>query len=77
MLVDTPDYADRCQHLETLKNRLEAVLSPQLVQAFNTQSLETAQMYTQIFTDIDRVPQLYKYYTRCHKVGYTTPGVTR
>ncbi|XP_056005871.1 conserved oligomeric Golgi complex subunit 7-like isoform X3 [Ostrea edulis] len=68
MLVDTPDYGDRCQHLETLKNRLEAILSPQLVQAFNTQSLETAQMYTQIFTDIDRVPQLYKYYSRCHKV---------
>lgn len=68
MLVDTPDYADRCQHLETLKNRLEAVLSPQLVQAFTTQSLEAAQTYTQIFTDIDRVPQLYKYYTRCHKV---------
>lgn len=71
MLVDTPDYADRCQHLETLKNRLEAVLSPQLVQAFTTQSLETAQTYTQIFTDIDRVPQLYKYYTRCHKVSYS------
>lgn len=69
MLVDTPDYADRCQHLETLKNRLEAVLSPQLVQAFTTQSLETAQTYTQIFTDIDR--QLYKYYTRCHKVSYS------
>lgn len=69
MLVDTPDYADRCQHLETLKNRLEAVLSPQLVQAFTTQSLEAAQTYTQIFTDIDRVPQLYKYYTRCHKVS--------
>ncbi|XP_062594246.1 conserved oligomeric Golgi complex subunit 7-like isoform X1 [Saccostrea cucullata] len=69
MLVETPDYGDRCQHLETLKNRLEALLSPQLVQAFNTQSLEAAQMYTQIFTDIDRLPQLYKYYTRCHKVA--------
>ena len=34
-----PDYADRCQFLETLKNRLEAVLSPQVVAAFSAQSV--------------------------------------
>lgn len=39
MLVDTPDYADRCEHLEKLKNRLEALLSPQLMAAFNAQSI--------------------------------------
>ena len=39
MLVDVPDYAERCQRLEVLKNRLEAMLSPQLVAAFNAQSL--------------------------------------
>jgi hypothetical protein len=39
MLVDTPDYGDRCQHLEKLKNRLEAMLSPQLMSAFNSQSI--------------------------------------
>ncbi|KAL5022632.1 hypothetical protein ScPMuIL_001787 [Solemya velum] len=39
MLVDTPDYVDRCQHLEKLKDKLEAMLSTQLVTAFNTQSL--------------------------------------
>ena len=39
MLTDVPDYADRCQFLETLKNRLEAVLSPQVVAAFSAQSV--------------------------------------
>ena len=39
MLVDTPDYNERCQHLDTLKNRLEAMLSPQLMAAFNAQSV--------------------------------------
>ena len=68
MLVDTPDYAERCQHLEKLKNRLEAMLSPQLVAAFNSQSVDAAQMYTKIFQGIDRLPQLYKYYHKCHKV---------
>ncbi|ESO86524.1 hypothetical protein LOTGIDRAFT_194952 [Lottia gigantea] len=67
MLVDTPDYADRCQHLEKLKNRLEAILSPQLIAAFNTQSLESAKMYTKMFDNIERLPQLYKYYHKCHK----------
>ena len=39
MLAHCGDYEERCQHLETLKNRLEAILSPQLVSAFNTHSL--------------------------------------
>lgn len=69
MLVDTPDYIERCGHLEKLKNRLEAMLSPQLVAAFNSQSIESAQKYTRIFSDIDRLPQLYKYYHKCHKVS--------
>lgn len=69
MLVDTPDYAERCGHLEKLKNRLEAMLSPQLVAAFNSQSIEAAQKFTRIFCDIDRLPQLYKYYHKCHKTN--------
>ncbi|XP_064640481.1 conserved oligomeric Golgi complex subunit 7-like [Lineus longissimus] len=67
MLVDVPDYADRVQHLEALKNRLEAMLSPQVVAAFGAQSSEAAQMYVKIFSDIDRLPELYKYYHKCHK----------
>ena len=39
MLSDVPDYAERCQFLETLKNRLEATLSPQVVAAFSSHNL--------------------------------------
>lgn len=39
ILTDVPDYAERCQYLETLKNRLEALLSPQVVAAFSSHSL--------------------------------------
>ncbi|KAL4234116.1 Golgi transport complex subunit 7 [Mactra antiquata] len=67
MLVDTPDYGERCEHLEKLKNRLEAMLSPQLMAAFNAQSIEAAQMYTSIFKSINRLPQLYKFYNTSHK----------
>lgn len=67
VLVDVPDYAERCQYLETLKNRLEATLSPQLVSAFNSLSLDAAKKYVRIFSDIDRLPQLYKYYHKCQK----------
>ncbi|XP_052816204.1 conserved oligomeric Golgi complex subunit 7-like isoform X2 [Mya arenaria] len=67
MLVDTPDYGDRCAHLEKLRNRLEAMLSPQLMAAFNSQSIESAQMFTEIFKSIDRLPQLYNFYNLSHK----------
>lgn len=39
MLVDTPDYSEKCVYLEALKNRLEAMCSPQIVAAFNGQSV--------------------------------------
>ena len=38
MLVDTPDYSEKCVHLEALKNRLEALASPQIVGTFNSMS---------------------------------------
>jgi hypothetical protein len=39
MLVDTPDYSEKCVHLEALKNRLEALASPQIVASFTSQSV--------------------------------------
>ena len=35
VLHDVPDYEERRRLLETLKNRLEALLSPKLTAAFN------------------------------------------
>ncbi|XP_059142129.1 conserved oligomeric Golgi complex subunit 7-like [Physella acuta] len=70
MLVDTADYGEKCLQLEKLKNRLEALLSPQLIAAFNAQSLDQTQKYVKIFESIDRLPQLYKYYHKCHKNNF-------
>ncbi|KAJ1095921.1 hypothetical protein NDU88_001071 [Pleurodeles waltl] len=68
MLVDTPDYSEKCVHLEALKNRLEAMASPQIVATFNAQSLDQAKVFVRVFTEIDRLPQLFAYYYKCYKV---------
>ncbi|KYO41074.1 conserved oligomeric Golgi complex subunit 7 isoform X1 [Alligator mississippiensis] len=68
MLVDTPDYSEKCVHLEALKNRLEALASPQIVATFNAQSADQAKVFVKVFTEIDRMPQLLAYYYKCHKV---------
>uniref|UniRef100_A0A6B2FH83 Conserved oligomeric Golgi complex subunit 7 n=1 Tax=Bothriechis nubestris TaxID=1766655 RepID=A0A6B2FH83_9SAUR len=68
VLVDTPDYSEKCVHLEALKNRLEALASPQIVSAFSTQSVDQARLFVKVFTEIDRMPQLLAYYYKCHKV---------
>lgn len=67
MLVDTADYSEKCVYLEALKNRLEALASPQIVAAFTSQSVEQAKVFVKVFTEIDRMPQLLAYYYRCHK----------
>uniref|UniRef100_A0A8C5EIA1 Conserved oligomeric Golgi complex subunit 7 n=1 Tax=Gouania willdenowi TaxID=441366 RepID=A0A8C5EIA1_GOUWI len=69
MLVDTPDYSDKCVHLEALKNRLEAMASPQIVATFNSMSVEQAKLFVKVFTEIDRMPQLLAYYYKCQKVS--------
>ncbi|XP_006730882.1 conserved oligomeric Golgi complex subunit 7 [Leptonychotes weddellii] len=67
MLVDTPDYSEKCVHLEALKNRLEALASPQIVAAFTSQSVDQSRVFVKVFTEIDRMPQLLTYYYKCHK----------
>ncbi|XP_030098374.1 conserved oligomeric Golgi complex subunit 7 isoform X3 [Mus musculus] len=68
MLVDTPDYSEKCVHLEALKNRLEALASPQIVASFTSQSVDQSKVFVKVFTEIDRMPQLLAYYYKCHKV---------
>ncbi|XP_053132642.1 conserved oligomeric Golgi complex subunit 7 [Hemicordylus capensis] len=68
VLVDTPDYSEKCVHLEALKNRLEALASPQIVAAFSAQSVGQARLFVKVFMEIDRLPQLLAYYYKCHKV---------
>lgn len=67
MLVDTPDYSEKCVHLEALKNRLEALASPQIVATFNSMSIDQAKLFVKVFTEIERMPQLLAYYYKCHK----------
>nr|CAH7735019.1 unnamed protein product [Callosobruchus chinensis] len=67
LLVNISDYEDRKLQLEGLKNRLEAIASPSVVQAFNTNNLEQSQLYMKIFASIGRMPQLIKYYHKCQK----------
>ncbi|XP_025131385.3 conserved oligomeric Golgi complex subunit 7 isoform X1 [Bubalus bubalis] len=68
MLVDTPDYSEKCVHLEALKNRLEALASPQIVAAFTSQSIDQSKMFVKVFSEVERMPQLLAYYYKCHKV---------
>ncbi|XP_012250674.2 conserved oligomeric Golgi complex subunit 7 [Athalia rosae] len=69
MLANVLDYEDKKLQLEGLKNRLEAMASPRLVQAFTASSLDQSKMYVNIFTKMDRLPQLLKYYHNCLKVS--------
>lgn len=39
LLINVPDYEDRRLQLEGLKNRLEAIASPAVVQAFTSNNL--------------------------------------
>src|SRR5690606_33131770 len=50
MLSNVPDYKERKQHLEELKNKLEALLSTQMVQAFRTLQVEEAKRYVTFFS---------------------------
>ena len=65
ILSHVPDYDDRVILVEGLKNRLEALASPQLVTAFNSNDVEKSKFFVKIFSSMDRSPQLLKYYRKC------------
>ncbi|XP_054714505.1 conserved oligomeric Golgi complex subunit 7-like [Uloborus diversus] len=69
ILADVPDYQQRCLRLEKLKDRLEAIISPRLIAAFNTQSLvsDVGLIYMKIFKDIKRLNTLQKHYHNFQK----------
>ena len=52
-------------HVDGLKNRLEALSSPQLVSAFNSMDTGKSKFFVRIFADMDRSPELVKYYRKC------------
>ncbi|CAH1388950.1 unnamed protein product [Nezara viridula] len=66
-LIHSTDYEQRKIQLEGFKNRLEAMASPHLVNAFTNKNVEESVKYVKIFTGIERLPQLIKYYVKCEK----------
>ncbi|XP_066248690.1 conserved oligomeric Golgi complex subunit 7 [Euwallacea similis] len=67
LLVNVADYEDRKLQLEGLKNRLEAIASPVIVQAFTSSDTDQSAKFVYIFSCIRRVPELMKYYHNCHR----------
>ncbi|XP_046385615.1 conserved oligomeric Golgi complex subunit 7 [Ischnura elegans] len=67
ILANAPDSEDRKLQLEELKNRLEALASPPLVQALTSSSLEDTRRFVRIFKDMDRLDRLPEYYHKCHR----------
>ncbi|XP_039493422.1 conserved oligomeric Golgi complex subunit 7 [Drosophila santomea] len=62
-----PGHAERQTQVEDFKNRLEALASPSVVQCFAEGNTEQAQHFVQIFTSIQRLPQLQQYYRAVQK----------
>lgn len=53
--------------MESLKNRLEALASPQVVAAFNSSDEAKAKFFVKIFNGMERGSQLLKYFRKCLK----------
>jgi len=68
ILRDVPDFKERKSLLETLKDRLEALMSPLVVAALTAESVETVQAHVQVFKDIKRINNIAKRYQECHKI---------
>lgn len=67
LLVNISDYESKKMQLDGLKNRLEAIASPQIVQAFTSNNNDQAMFYVKMFSKMERLPQLIKYYDKCQK----------
>lgn len=68
-LSNSSDYEHKKVQLEGLKNRLEALASPYVVEAFTTKSTEESKKFVKIFEDMGRFQLLLKYYIKCQKTS--------
>lgn len=62
-----PGHSERMSQVEDFKNRMEALVSPKVVQAFLANELEKSQQYVEMFKGINRKSQLIQYYRAVHK----------
>ncbi|XP_050312701.1 conserved oligomeric Golgi complex subunit 7 [Anthonomus grandis grandis] len=67
LLANVADYEDRKLQLEGLKNRLEAIASPVIVQGFTSGDIEQSAKFVSIFSSIGRLPELMKYHRNCQR----------
>ena len=67
ILSHVPDFEERAVLVEGFKNQLEAMASPQLVTALNSDDFERAIFFVGIFESMERPDQLLKYYRKCLK----------
>jgi len=65
ILSKVPDYEERVAHVESLKNRLEAMSSPRLVASLAAGDADRARLFAKLFSDMERGPQMLKYYRKC------------
>lgn len=59
---DSMDFTNRCSLLEDFKNKFEAMMSTEIVSCFNSKSISLSKNFVQIFTQINRLDNLKKYY---------------
>lgn len=65
--ANLPGQAERESQLEGFKNRIEALASTAVVQSFTSGDIEQSKYYVEIFTNMDRKPQLIQYYLTVQK----------
>ena len=65
--IGLPGQSERESQIEGFKNRLEALASTAVVQCFTNGDVEQSKYYVEIFTNMDRLPQLIQYYLTVQK----------
>lgn len=65
--IGLPGQSERESQIEGFKNRLEALASTAVVQCFTSGDAEQSKYYVEIFTNMERLPQLIQYYLTVQK----------
>ncbi|XP_037024484.1 conserved oligomeric Golgi complex subunit 7 [Bradysia coprophila] len=65
--IGLPHQSDREDQVEDFKNRLEALASPGVVQSFQTGDIESSKKFVEMFSVMERLPQLTQYYRTVQK----------
>ncbi|TPX44946.1 hypothetical protein SeLEV6574_g04188 [Synchytrium endobioticum] len=69
LLTGAPDYEERRSMLSSLQNKLEALLSPQVITALNDRDIEGCKRLYRIFLQIQRGSDFAAYYYRSRKAS--------